>query len=565
MSEPLQFVYKKEFWYISAFLRATNLDITQKTNEIESLFLEKFKNLTPQDLKRVSFNPVFVEKLIEMGKNITLKCQWHTFLEGFPYYEENTTLTYNKLGYLEVEVEYFKDEPEKKKSLEPILMQQLPSLASELLKKYCRLKVNNYLYPDTESPIYNFVTFNKTLPSEILWTPEKIQEYKKTIGAWAEVYSGAWPDYSDSLYEKRVENNLSNRLSEIHLIRRNSGFIYMAEENYSKFFDGYMKNGVLRPTAQIRAMLFALISINESLDIVFLRQSKDDFMDVSTIEEKLKNLRHLRGALQIEMSKIFNELDYNRRQHYASVLAYLLREFDLGTSGILARVNEKFEVIYDSMQRLYQKREAENQERTERGLSVLNTLFSLGVLADFTALLLGAVESYEQENRFAFTINSLFSFFIVLVFLASIYARLRLRLEATKTKAIQAVDAVIRNQTGEILVILRRTPPFKGQFSFPGGLLTAGEHPEKVIVERVKQDTGVEISVERKIKVYDAPNRDPRGPVVSHAFLCRVVGPAVEIKKNEDGPVAQFVPASELSGLDMAFDHEDMLLDALQG
>jgi ADP-ribose pyrophosphatase YjhB (NUDIX family) len=565
MSEPLQFLYKREFWYISAFLNVTNIDIAQKTKEIETLFLNKFNNLGPQDLKRVSFNPKFVEKLIDMGKNITLHCQWHTFLEGFPYYEENTTLVYNKLGFFEIEVEYFKENPEKKSELEPILMQQLPSIASDLLKKYCRLKVNNYLYPDTESPIYNFVTFNKTLPSEIMWNPEKIQEHKKTIGAWAEVYSGAWPDYTDSLYEKRVEHNLSNRLSEIHLIRRNSGFIYMAEDNYSRFFDSYMKNGVLRPTAQIRAMLFALISINESLDIVFLRQSKDDFMDISAIEEKLKNLRHLRGALQIEMSKIFNELDYNRRQHYASVLAHLLREFDLGTSGILARVNEKFDVIYDSMQRLYQKRESENQERTERGLSVLNTLFSLGVLADFTALLLGAVESYEQNNRFAFTINSLFSFFIVLVFFASIYARLRLRLESTKTKAIQAVDAVVRNEAGEILVILRRIPPFKGQFSFPGGLLTSGEQAEKTIVARVKQDTGVDVVVERKINVYDTPNRDPRGPVVSHAFLCRVATPTVELKKNEEGTIAQFVPASELSGLDMAFDHEDILSDALRG
>lgn len=564
MPEPLAFLYKREFWYISAFLNTTQIDLAQKTAELENLLLSKFRALTPDDLKRLSYDKALVEKVIDLGKNVSLRFSWNTLLEGFPYYEENTALTYNKLGYFEVEVEYYKEQPTKKATIEPILLQQLPMIAQGLLRKFCRLKANNFLYPDTESPIYNFVTFDGTSPTLIEWTPEQILAHKKVIGSWAEVYSGAWPDYSDSLYEKRVEQNLSNRLSELHFIRRNSGFVYMAPENYQRFFDSYMREFVLRPTARARAMLFALISINESLDIVFLRQSKDDYIELSIIEEKLKNLRHLRGALQIEMSKIYNELDYNRRQHYSSVLAHLLREFDLGQAGIISRINEKLDVIYDSMQRLYQRKESENQEKTERGLNMLNMLFSLGVLADFAALLLGAVESYQEGKQFSFGVNALFSFFVVLIFLLSVYVRVRSTFEANKTKALQAVDAVVLNEKNEVLVLLRQFPPFKGQYCFPGGLLTPGEQAEKVIVDRVKQDTGVEIKVVKKLKVYDDPARDPRGLVVSHCFVCRPTSASPELKRGEEGPVAQFIPVSELAGLDMAFDHEDMLSDALR-
>lgn len=91
------------------------------------------------------------------------------------------------------------------------------------------------------------------------------------IGYWTEIYSGQWEDYSESLYDRRIENNLSNRLSELHLTRRNSGFIYMAEENYRDFFDSYMKEFVLIPAPQMRAVLFALSLINESLDLLFLK------------------------------------------------------------------------------------------------------------------------------------------------------------------------------------------------------------------------------------------------------------------------------------------------------
>ena len=63
----------------------------------------------------------------------------------------------------------------------------------------------------------------------------------------------------------------------------------MAEENYTNFFDSYMKEYVLTPTPKMRAVLFALRSINDSLDLLFLKTQLEEFKDVDTIERKIRN------------------------------------------------------------------------------------------------------------------------------------------------------------------------------------------------------------------------------------------------------------------------------------
>ena len=90
---------------------------------------------------------------------------------------------------------------------------------------------------------------------------------------WTQVYSGQWTDYSDKLFKRRTKKNLSNRVSELHYIQRNSGFVYMAQKNYETEFD-YITQVVLGPTPEVRAVLFALMSINNSLDVLFMKLRK---------------------------------------------------------------------------------------------------------------------------------------------------------------------------------------------------------------------------------------------------------------------------------------------------
>lgn len=52
MSERLQFVYKEEFWYISAFLNSKEVSGIETAKKIEDFIKHKFKNLTPDDFYR---------------------------------------------------------------------------------------------------------------------------------------------------------------------------------------------------------------------------------------------------------------------------------------------------------------------------------------------------------------------------------------------------------------------------------------------------------------------------------------------------------------------------------
>ncbi|MHA2474500.1 MAG: hypothetical protein ACXAES_14845, partial [Promethearchaeota archaeon] len=242
------------------------------------------------------------------------------------------------MGYFKLEVEYFKNDSYKKDKITPDVVQQVPIIALDILKAYSSTKENEYLLIDTESPIYVFVISNKTTPTNVQWNEENIHKYRKVLGYWAQIYSGQWSDYSDDWYEERIKQNLSNRLSELHYIKRNSGFIYMAERNIETEFR-YIEKTILESTPEIRAVLFALMTISRSLDALFMKRY-GVFMGLERVEQKIKNLRFLRGMIQTKMSLIYSELDWNRRQHYARVLTHLVNKFRI--EEIVRRTNEKF-------------------------------------------------------------------------------------------------------------------------------------------------------------------------------------------------------------------------------
>jgi 8-oxo-dGTP diphosphatase len=555
MEENLEFIYKNEFWFISAFINSSKVNGFQKSIEIETLIKDKLNSLTEKDIYRKELTT----NLLDMIKNISMKCKWVSFLENFPYKDENSDQNYNTLGYFQFDIEYYKNDPTKKELLKPILIQQIPFILSNSLKEYNKNPENKGLCLDIESPIYVFVTSNKTKPNEISWTQNNIYKYKKVIGDWTEIYSGQWEDYSESLYDRRVKDNLSNRLSELHFILRNSGFIYMAEENYKNFFESYMKEFVMDPTPRMRAILFALRLINESLDLLFLKTQSESFQDLKIIESKIKNLRLLRGLIQTNLSSIYNELDYNRRQHYTSVLKHLLNEF--GINNIVSRINDKFNVIYDAIQVLYQKKNEENQQRTERGLNLLNLLFGAGILADLAGVIM--ITFSLQEGKFEATIlNGLISFILISILILTIGYYIYMRIKTKQIRIGKTVDAIIEIGGEDVILIKRKYPPFRDYYALPGGFIEKGESPKAALIREVKEETNLNVKIIKKIGIYDEEGRDPRGRIVSTAFKCNVIGDISNMKSGDDSKQVEIVSKESLKDIDLAFDHQKMLKDA---
>ena len=95
MQEDLQFIYKEEFWYISSFLNSSQTDGHRKSEEIENLIKSKLETLTEDEIYRKELK----NEILEMVKNVSINCKWISYLDNFPYKDENSDQEYNTLGF----------------------------------------------------------------------------------------------------------------------------------------------------------------------------------------------------------------------------------------------------------------------------------------------------------------------------------------------------------------------------------------------------------------------------------------------------------------------------------
>lgn len=122
-----------------------------------------------------------------------------------------------------------------------------------------------------------------------------------------------------------------------------------------------------------------------------------------------------------------------------------------------------------------------------------------------------------------------------------------------------AVDGILIEE-GRVLLVRRLKEPFKSMWALPGGFVEIGETVEEAIKREMREETGLEVDVERLIGVYSDPKRDPRGHVVSIAFLLRKLGG--ELSAGDDAERVAFHPLERLP--ELAFDHERIIRDALK-
>tara|TARA_B100000700_G_C15049726_1_gene859671 strand:+ start:2264 stop:2686 length:423 start_codon:yes stop_codon:yes gene_type:complete len=121
------------------------------------------------------------------------------------------------------------------------------------------------------------------------------------------------------------------------------------------------------------------------------------------------------------------------------------------------------------------------------------------------------------------------------------------------TQPSLAVDAVaIRGN--EVLLIRRGKEPWKGMLAFPGGFVDMGEDPEDAVIRELKEECGIDGKVVRLLCVKGDPNRDPRGHVVSIAYL---VSAYDEPTAGDDAASAAWLPISQIE--EMAGDHMSIL------
>ena len=138
--------------------------------------------------------------------------------------------------------------------------------------------------------------------------------------------------------------------------------------------------------------------------------------------------------------------------------------------------------------------------------------------------------------------------------------------------ADNTVDAVVfgigndhtfpgRNEL-HVLLIERRGDPFKGRWALPGGYLEENETIDDAVLRELKEETSVELSWMEQLYTFGDPGRDPRGRVISTAYLAVVRASDVIVEAGDDAAKARWFPISVLPKL--AFDHDKIIKMGLQ-
>jgi 8-oxo-dGTP diphosphatase len=128
---------------------------------------------------------------------------------------------------------------------------------------------------------------------------------------------------------------------------------------------------------------------------------------------------------------------------------------------------------------------------------------------------------------------------------------------------VDLVVLTIRDDKLNALLIRRGIPPYKGRWALPGGFVLDDEDLPAAAERELREETGVATASGHleQLRTYGSPRRDPRGRVVSVAYLALLPDLPAPLA-GSDAAGAQWRPVDSVSRL--AFDHDEILRDGVE-
>jgi ADP-ribose pyrophosphatase YjhB (NUDIX family) len=111
---------------------------------------------------------------------------------------------------------------------------------------------------------------------------------------------------------------------------------------------------------------------------------------------------------------------------------------------------------------------------------------------------------------------------------------------------------VVAVEGGRVLLQKRDAGPRKGTWTFPSGYVELGESPEEAAVRETREETNLEVHLDRLLGVYTNPSHS----VSLLVYVGRVVGDLSSLANNKQ---AALFPLDNLPQL--AFEHDRQILD----
>ena len=131
-----------------------------------------------------------------------------------------------------------------------------------------------------------------------------------------------------------------------------------------------------------------------------------------------------------------------------------------------------------------------------------------------------------------------------------------------------------------LLLIKRGQYPYKDQWALPGGFLAPGETIEQCALREIEEEPSVIPTSLMSVGMFSEPGRDPRGWIISNAFVSIISSSQKTQRAGDDAADAQWFKITETAGRitlthgetcleitgeksDLAFDHGEIIKKAL--